>query len=91
MRDFSESVITGTSGKDQILQKWSGGTDQRLSHLSPHFGRHVRLPPVDGATEVFAQFFFLFTEHFESVSLHGYRHGLKSPLFAVGPLEFERK
>ena len=33
---------------------------------------------------------FLFTEHFESVSLHGYRRGLKSPLVAVGPLKFER-
>ena len=37
----------------------------------------------------FAQF-VLFTEHFESVSLHGYRRGLKSPLVAVGPLKFER-
>ena len=35
-------------------------------------------------------YFILFTEHFESVSLHGYRRGLKSPLFAVGPLECER-
>ena len=31
-----------------------------------------------------------FTEHFESVSLHGYRRGLKSPLVAVGPFKFER-
>ena len=35
--------------------------------------------------------FIFFTEHFESVSLHGYRRGLKSPLVAVGPLKFERK
>ena len=35
--------------------------------------------------------FFLSTEHFESVSLHGYRRGLKSPLVAVGPFKFERK
>ena len=36
-------------------------------------------------------FLFLFSEHFEPVSLHGYHRRLKSPLVAVGPLEFERK
>ena len=37
-----------------------------------------------------ASYCFVFSEHFESVSLHGYRRGLKSPLVAVGPLKFER-
>ena len=35
--------------------------------------------------------FFVFSEHFESVSLHWYRRRLKSPLVASGPLGVRKK